>query len=109
MAPACAASRCRGQPFDPRRIVGAKQGVPRRLPAMRTNTRTTDCLIEPGDPAWTAATGTFDLTVAQEPALVALPETEADVVAVVDFAREHGMQVAPQRTGHNAKPLGPLD
>jgi len=76
---------------------------------MRTNTRTTDCLIEPGDPAWTAATGTFDLTVAQEPALVALPETEADVVAVVDFAREHGMQVAPQRTGHNAKPLGPLD
>ena len=45
----------------------------------------------------------------QQPALVALPETDDDVVALVDFARERGLRVAPQRTGHNAKPLGSLD
>ena len=27
----------------------------------------------------------------------------------MDFARAHGMQLAPQRTGHNAAPLGSLD
>jgi FAD/FMN-containing dehydrogenase len=69
----------------------------------------TDRLIERGDPRWAAATRTFDLTVTQDPALVALPATAEDVVAIVDFAREHGLQVAPQRTGHNAKPLGPLE
>src|SRR5206468_7364929 len=47
--------------------------------------------------------------VVQEPALIALPANERDVIAVVDFAREHGYQVAPQRTGHNAEPLGSLD
>jgi FAD/FMN-containing dehydrogenase len=71
--------------------------------------RLTGRLVEPGDADWQAATQTFDLTVTQEPPLVALPATEDDVVAIVDFAREHGLQVAPQRTGHNAKPLGPLD
>jgi FAD binding domain len=76
---------------------------------MRTNTLITDCLIERDDPAWSAAIRTFDLTVTQEPAFVGMPDTDADVVAVVDFAREHGLRVAPQRTGHNAKPLGSLD
>jgi hypothetical protein len=66
-------------------------------------------LVAPGDPAWDAATQAFNLTVVQEPALVALPETDDDVVAIVDYARERGLQVAPQRTGHNAGPLGCLD
>ncbi len=39
----------------------------------------------------------------------ARPETADDVVAIVDFAREHGYRVAPQGTGHNAGPLGWLD
>jgi hypothetical protein len=72
-------------------------------------TTLTGRLLEPGDAGWDAATQTFDLTVTQEPALVALPETDDDVVAIVEFARERGLQVAPQRTGHNAKPLGSLD
>ena len=38
-----------------------------------------------------------------------MPEDEADVAAIVTFAAEHGMPVAPQRTGHNADPLGSLD
>jgi hypothetical protein len=66
-------------------------------------------LIEPGKPGWEAGTQAFNLALAQEPALVAVPADERDVVAVVDYAREHGMQVAPQRTGHNAEPLGALD
>jgi hypothetical protein len=56
-------------------------------------TRLTGQLIEPGDARWRAATRTFDLTVTQEPALVALPATDEDVVAIVAFAREHGLQV----------------
>ena len=42
------------------------------------------------------------------PAIVALPESAADVAAIVTFAREHGLRVAPQGTGHNAHPLGDL-
>jgi FAD binding domain/Berberine and berberine like len=83
--------------------------VARTLPPMRTNTLTTDWLIERDDAAWPAATAAFDLTLTQEPAVVAMPATDDDVVAIVDFARDHGLQVAPQRTGHNANPLGPLD
>lgn len=42
------------------------------------------------------------------PALVALPESAEDVAAIVDFARAHGLRVAPQGTGHNAAPLADL-
>jgi FAD/FMN-containing dehydrogenase len=31
-----------------------------------------------------------------------------DVAAVIRFARERGLRVAPQGTGHNAPPLGDL-
>jgi FAD/FMN-containing dehydrogenase len=65
-------------------------------------------VIEPGGPGWDAATQAFNLTVVQEPALVAIPANEEDVVAIVNFAREQGMQVAAQRAGHNAEPLGEL-
>ena len=34
--------------------------------------------------------------------------TSQDVITIVNFARDNGMQVAPQRTGHNAEPLGDL-
>jgi FAD/FMN-containing dehydrogenase len=71
--------------------------------------RLTGTVIEPGQDGWDAATQAFNLTLVQEPALVALPADERDVIAVVEFAREHGLQVAPQRTGHNADPLGALD
>ena len=46
--------------------------------------------------------------VDQRPAAVALPADADDVAEVVRFAREHGKRVAPQRTGHNAAPLGSL-
>src|SRR5262249_47422557 len=61
-------------------------------------------VIEPRGAGGRAATQAFNLAFIQEPALVALPSDEQDVVAVVEFAREYGMQIAPQRTGHNAEP-----
>ena len=37
-----------------------------------------------------------------------MPADAADVVTVVRFAAERGVEVVPQRTGHNAAPLGDL-
>src|SRR6185295_1659799 len=68
----------------------------------------TECLVHPHDPGWDEARQAWNLAVDQQPAAVALPETVDDVVAAVDFAREHGLRVAPQGTGHNAHPLGDL-
>ncbi len=66
-------------------------------------------LVLPDDASWDEARRAWNLAVDQQPAAVALPETVDDVVAIVDFAREHGLRVAPQGTGHNAGPLGWLD
>jgi FAD/FMN-containing dehydrogenase len=62
----------------------------------------------PGDRDWDAARQAWNLAVDQRPAAVAEPVSVADVVAVVRFAREAGLRVAAQGTGHNAAPLGGL-
>src|SRR4051794_37123741 len=59
-------------------------------------------LHTPGDVSYDEARAAWNLAVDQQPALVALPRTVADVQAVVAFARENGLRVAPQGTGHNA-------
>jgi FAD binding domain/Berberine and berberine like len=51
----------------------------------------------------------WNLAIDQRPAAVAFPESGQDVAAVVLFARESGLRVAAQGTGHNAGPLGPLE
>jgi UDP-N-acetylenolpyruvoylglucosamine reductase len=66
-------------------------------------------VLVPGDPGWDDARRAWDLAVDQLPAAVALPESAQDVVTAVRFARERGLRVAPQGTGHNAAPLGSLD
>jgi FAD/FMN-containing dehydrogenase len=50
----------------------------------------------------------WNLAINQRPAAVAFAESAQDVAAVVLFAREFGLRVAAQGTGHNAAPLGPL-
>src|SRR5438105_9801808 len=65
-------------------------------------------LVLPDEDAWDAARQAWNLAVAQRPAAVVLAETAEDVAAVVRFAREQGLRIAPQGTGHNASPLGPL-
>jgi FAD/FMN-containing dehydrogenase len=66
-------------------------------------------VVLPGDVGWDAARQAWNLAADQRPALVALPESAADVQALVDFARGRGLRVAMQGTGHNAVPMGPLD
>jgi FAD/FMN-containing dehydrogenase len=61
-----------------------------------------------GEAGWDDARGAWNLTVDQRPAAVAEPETVADVVAVVRFARERGLRVTAQGTGHGAAGLGSL-
>jgi FAD/FMN-containing dehydrogenase len=65
-------------------------------------------VLVPGEDGYDAARGAFNLTVDQRPALIAEPGSREEVAAVIGFARKQGLRVAPQRTGHNAEPLGPL-
>jgi FAD/FMN-containing dehydrogenase len=62
-------------------------------------------VVRPGDDGFDIARQAFNLTLDQRPELVALPENEREVAAVIREARERGLRVAPQRTGHNAAPI----
>lgn len=55
-------------------------------------------VVAPGDPTWDEARAAWNLRVDQRPALVAVPAGAADVVAIVAFAADHGLRVAPQGT-----------
>jgi hypothetical protein len=66
-------------------------------------------VVRPGDPDWDVARQAWQPAVDQCPEAVVRPASVDDVVAVVDAARALGLRVAPQSTGHNAAPLGPLD
>jgi FAD/FMN-containing dehydrogenase len=67
-----------------------------------------ELIVLPHDPDWDQARLAWNLSADQQPAAVALPESADDVTAVVRWARERGLRVAPQGTGHNALPLGSL-
>jgi len=70
------------------------------------SSRTT--ILTPADACWDQARQAWDLAVDQNPAAVARPRSEADVVTAVGYARAHGLRVAAQGTGHGAAPLGSL-
>ena len=74
-------------------------------PALRLRGR----VVRSGDARWDMARQAFNLTVDQRPAAIAFPVDAADVADAVRYARAAGLRVAPQRTGHNAAPLGSLD
>ncbi|HEY7537687.1 MAG TPA: FAD-binding oxidoreductase [Gaiellaceae bacterium] len=71
--------------------------------------RITGTVAFPDDPSWDAARQAYNLTIDQRPVAVAFPEDERDVQEIVRYATAHGLRIAPQRTGHNAAPLGSLD
>jgi hypothetical protein len=62
-------------------------------------------IVAPADAGYDRARQAWNLAVDQRPAAVAYPQSGADVAAIVDFARERGLKVAPQGTGHNAHNL----
>ena len=66
-------------------------------------------VVGPQDPGWDEARRAWNLTVDQRPVAVVRPESARDVVAVVEVAREHGLRVAPQGTGHGAAPRASLE
>src|SRR3954471_21100309 len=66
-------------------------------------------VVVPSDAEWATARHSFNVTLDLQPAAVVFPRTESDVVAVVNYAREKGLRIAPQATGHNPGPLGSLD
>jgi hypothetical protein len=66
-------------------------------------------VVGPRDPGWDEARRAWNLSVDQRPAAVVRAESAQDVVAAVEVAREHGLRVAPQATGHGAPPLGSLE
>ena len=65
-------------------------------------------VVTPADENWDEARHAWNLAVDQRPAAVALPESAEDVIEIVRFARERGLRVAPQGTGHGAAALGDL-
>jgi hypothetical protein len=63
-------------------------------------------IVLPGDDDWDAARLAWNLAIDQHPAMVALPESAADVAVVVAYAAENELRVAMQGTGHGAGARG---
>jgi hypothetical protein len=61
------------------------------------------------DADWDEARQAWNLAADQRPAAVALVESADDTSKVINFARENGLKVAGQGTGHGAVSLPPLD
>jgi hypothetical protein len=66
-------------------------------------------LTRAGDTGWDEVRIGWHLDVDQRPTAVVVAASERDVVETVTAAREAGLRVAAQATGHNAGPLGDLD
>ena len=66
-------------------------------------------IVERDDEGWDDARRAWNLRADQQPQLVAVPATAADVVEVATFARSRGLRIAPQATGHGAGLVGPLE
>jgi FAD/FMN-containing dehydrogenase len=66
-------------------------------------------VVTRGSGWWDVARAAWVTNVDQRPSAVVQATCAEDVVATVAFAAAHGLQVAPQGTGHNAAPLGDLD
>jgi UDP-N-acetylenolpyruvoylglucosamine reductase len=65
-------------------------------------------VVAPGEAGWDEARLAWNLSVDQRPAAVVLVESAADVAATVVFARDKGLRVAPQGTGHGAGAIGDM-
>jgi FAD/FMN-containing dehydrogenase len=65
-------------------------------------------VVTAADEGWDDARHAWNLAADQHPAAVVFPETETDVAFAVAFAREAGLRVNVQGTGHNPLPLGDM-
>src|SRR5919205_2926037 len=65
-------------------------------------------IVAAGEPGYDEARQAWNLAADQYPAAVAMPANETDVAFAVGFARDAGLRVNVQGTGHNAMPLGDM-
>jgi FAD/FMN-containing dehydrogenase len=66
-------------------------------------------VIAPGEAGWDEARQAWNLAVDQRPALVVVPESIGDVQLAVGYARERGMAIAVQTTGHQASAIASME
>jgi FAD/FMN-containing dehydrogenase len=66
-------------------------------------------IVRPTDEGWEAAHEAFNTLVDQRPDAMVFPADAADVVTIVNYARENDLRIAPQATAHNAGALGALE
>src|SRR4051794_8473203 len=66
-------------------------------------------VFAPEDEGYDLARQAWNLVADQRPALISVPASAADAAAAVTFARDHGLKVAAQSTGHNATALASLE
>ena len=66
-------------------------------------------VVVAGQAGYDQARQAWNLAVDERPSVVVVAESASDAVKAVQFARAHGMRIAPQGTGHGAAPLEPLD
>src|SRR6478752_4019785 len=66
-------------------------------------------LTRPGDTAYDSARAVYNGMIDRHPAAIAKVADVADVMACVNFAREHGVALAIRSGGHNAGGLGVVD
>jgi FAD binding domain/Berberine and berberine like len=66
-------------------------------------------VFTPADPEWNEARLAWNLAADQHPAAVVYAESPADVVAVVGYARDNGLHVTTQGTGHFANTIASFD
>ena len=78
-------------------------------PAEALRARLTCPVHLPGDETWDDARAAWNLAVDQQPAAVVVPQSTDDVVAAVQAARDLGLRVAPQASGHNASAIASLE
>src|SRR4051812_34888103 len=68
----------------------------------------TGAVVAPADSGYDEARAAWNLAADQRPAAVAIPENESDIAFAVAYAREAGLRVSVQGTGHNPMPLGDM-
>jgi FAD/FMN-containing dehydrogenase len=66
-------------------------------------------VVQPSDPRYDDARAVYNAMIDKFPALIARCVDVADVIAAVNFAREHGFLVAIRGGGHNGAGLGTCD
>ena len=77
------------------------------LTAWRATLRGT--LVQPADAAYDDACKVYNAMIAKRPGLIARCADVADVIASVNFAREHALLLAVRGGGHNGGGLGTCD